>query len=103
MSFASFVSDFQTNAAGYLTTLTSFTNGPEIDTGSIAGSDHNGSTDLNAEDIFDNSTATLGQITLNFNVESPDVSSISSSVNLQIGANTGQSLTTELKDMRAFL
>ena len=56
---------------------------------------------LNGEDIIDNSTATQGILATNFQVELPSKDSVSSSVSLQIGANSGQSFSVQLRDMRA--
>ncbi|RFU63944.1 flagellinolysin [Peribacillus glennii] len=100
-TFSDFVSDFSTNAASSISSYISFTNGAEADTGAVGGSDYGGSA-LNAENVFDNTTGvTAGQVSKYFNATFPDPSSVSSSVSLQIGANTAQSFTIQLKDMRA--
>jgi flagellin len=99
--FSTFVSNFSSLDATAVGGFISFTNGDEVDTGAIGGSDNGGSA-LNAEDVFDNTTGvTAGTISKNFNATLPDASDVSSSVVLQIGANTGQSFTVQLKDMRA--
>ena len=69
-TFEAFTEDFRLNGATFVkTSVTLNLLGDEVDTGSIGGSDHRGSTPLNAEDIFDNSLATAGMIAEGFVVE----------------------------------
>lgn len=68
--YEDFVSDFKNNAKAFVKTrITLNLVGDEQDTGSIGGSDHRGSKPLNAEDVFDNSTAVKGVALNNFKVE----------------------------------
>ncbi|GAA0498861.1 hypothetical protein GCM10008986_27480 [Salinibacillus aidingensis] len=99
--FSAFVSNFSSLDAAALDGFINFTDGAEADTGPIGGSDNGGSA-LTAENVFDNTTGvTEGQVSKNFNATLPDASDVSSTINLQIGANTGQSMSINLKDMRA--
>ncbi|MDY7043699.1 hypothetical protein RVS70_05720 [Virgibacillus sp. M23] len=69
-TFDEFIRSFENNGYNYVkasVTLNLF--GDELDTGSIAGSDHRGSTNLSAEDIFDNSLAEQGVSLRYFEVE----------------------------------
>ncbi|MEL3960242.1 flagellinolysin [Lysinibacillus endophyticus] len=106
-SFDEFVTDFSTNAADYINGTGAFAGAgidlqmnqaAEDDTGSIAGSDHTGTVDLNAEDVIGMNPGVMSN---HFNVVLPNSTSISSSIILQIGANAGQSFTVNLNDMRA--
>lgn len=99
--FDTFVSNFSALDANAVSGFINFTNGAEADTGAIGGSDNSGSA-LTAENVFDNTTGvTAGQISKDFTATIQDTSEISSSITLQVGANEGQSLTIDLKDMRA--
>lgn len=101
VDFDTFVSNFSALDATSVGAFINFTNGAEADTGAIGGSDNGGSA-LTAENVFDNTTGvTADQISKNFNATIEDADNISSTVTLQIGANTGQSFSIDLKDMRA--
>lgn len=61
VDYQSFVNGFKKDANGFVKTkITLNFIGDELDTGSIGGSDHRGSVNLNAEDVFDNSKAVKG-------------------------------------------
>jgi flagellin len=99
--FATFVSNFSSLDAAAVGDFINFTDGAEADTGAIGGSDNGGSA-LTAENVFDNTTdVTADQISKNFTATFQDPSEITSTITLQIGANTGQSFSIDLKDMRA--
>ena len=69
-SYEEFVRDFNTHAVNYLKFNVTLNIGQdEVDTGSIGGSDHHGSSDLNAEDVFDNTQAVEGVSAVGFKVE----------------------------------
>ncbi len=69
-SYDAFVTAFTANAFNHAKTKMHLNVGTdETDTGSIGGSDENGSTPLNAEDVFDNSKAVQGIPAIGFNVE----------------------------------
>jgi hypothetical protein len=69
-SFDNFVADFQANGANFVKTrITLNIDGDEQDTGSIGGSDHRGAIPLSAEDIFNESQATVGLISSGFVVQ----------------------------------
>lgn len=69
-SYDAFVAGFSANAFNHVKTKMVLNIGAdEIDTGSIGGSDENGSTPLNAENVFDNSKAVKGVSAVGFNVE----------------------------------
>lgn len=100
-SFSDFVTSFSSLNSTAIAGFINFTDGPEADTGAIGGSDYGGSA-YTAENVFDNTTGVIaGQVSKNFNATLPYASSVSSSVALQIGANTGQSFNIQLQDMRA--
>ncbi|MFD2679315.1 flagellinolysin [Bacillus seohaeanensis] len=108
-TFDDFITDFKSNAGTYINGLSLDWGTDETDTGSIKGSDHGG-TDFNAENIIDESLATLdtdGQPLQHFQIvwpESDEIEAIetkNSDITLQIGANAGQSFNIQLKDMRA--
>ncbi|WP_320340067.1 hypothetical protein [Bacillus cereus] len=67
-TYDGFVKDFSTNAESYVRSIRLNLTGDEVDTGSVAGYDHRGTTALNAEDIFDNSKALKGVALENFEV-----------------------------------
>ncbi|MFC2947675.1 flagellinolysin [Virgibacillus sediminis] len=99
--FNSFVTTFSGLDASAVGGFINFTDGAEADTGAIGGSDNGGSA-LTAESVFDNTTGvTAGQISKYFTATIQDPSEITSTLALQIGANTGQSFSIDLKDMRA--
>ncbi|MFJ8247278.1 DUF5048 domain-containing protein [Peribacillus asahii] len=69
-SFDELIVDFQENGVQFLQeeiTLNPYVD--EEDTGSVAGNDHRGAFPLNAEMVFDNSTAVAGLISTGFTVE----------------------------------
>lgn len=69
-SYDAFVAGFTANAFNHVKTKMHLNIGTdEADTGSIGGSDENGSTPLNAENVFDNSKAVKGIPAVGFNVE----------------------------------
>lgn len=69
-TFEAFIADFELNGVSFVKTkMTLNLNGDEVDTGSIGGNDHRGAMPLNAESIFDNSTATAGLLAIGFKVE----------------------------------
>lgn len=69
-SFDNFVADFKANAMNYVKTkMTLNLTGDEVDTGSIGGIDHRGTTALSAESIFDESKAIAGVVSTGFVVE----------------------------------
>lgn len=69
-TFEAFIKSFEDNGEAYVRTYVTLNlDGDEVDTGSIAGTDHRGTRHLNAEDIFDNSTAIEGVISTGFKVE----------------------------------
>lgn len=68
-TFEAFVLDFETNGSTFVKTQVNLNlAGDEVDTGSVGGNNHRGTTALNAEMIFDNSTATAGLLTTGFKV-----------------------------------
>ena len=68
-TYNEFVLDVQGNLKEFITTkITLNLDGDEVDTGSIGGSDHRGTSPLNAEDVFDNSKAEVGVMLKNFEV-----------------------------------
>ncbi|KYG38157.1 hypothetical protein AZF08_20070 [Bacillus gaemokensis] len=67
-TYDAFINDFTANAVNYVKSIRLNLTGDEIDTGSIAGYDHRGTTALNAEAIFDNSKAVQGKALESFNV-----------------------------------
>lgn len=68
ITYKEFVDDFSANAKRYIKYGMKLNIGSdEVDTGSVAGSDHGG-TDLNAEQIFDNSRAIIGVPATGFKV-----------------------------------
>jgi len=68
-TYEQFVANFTQNGFNHVKiNLTLNPTGDEVDTGSIAGTDHRGSVPLNAEDIFDNSKATQGVSAIGFKV-----------------------------------
>ncbi|MCY6370400.1 flagellinolysin [Clostridium ganghwense] len=75
----------------------------EADVGAIGGKSTGGA-DIKAEDVIkegDATDKTDGQPLQHFNIIWPDENEGSPEVNLQIGANKGQSMTLKLEDMRA--
>lgn len=69
-TFADFVTNFSANAVNHVKLNVKLNIGSdELDTGSIGGSDHRGSSSLNAEKVFDNSLATKGLSANGFVVE----------------------------------
>ncbi len=71
-TFDDFINDFKDNAMNYVKTQVTLNPiGDEVDTGSIGGSDHRGTASLTAEDIFDESQATEGLVSIGFEVELP--------------------------------
>lgn len=70
LAYADFVTNFSENAFNHVVyNMTLNWGEDEADTGSIGGSDERGNTDLNAETVFDNSTAERGVPAKNFLVE----------------------------------
>jgi hypothetical protein len=70
LTYQDFVSNLSTHLANHVKyNVTLNIGSDEVDTGSIGGSDHRGTVDLNAEAIFDNSLATSGLSATGFNVE----------------------------------
>lgn len=67
-TYDAFINDFIANAVNYVKSIRLNLTGDEVDTGSIAGYDHRGTTALNAEAIFDNSKAVKGKALEGFNV-----------------------------------
>lgn len=69
-TYEAFIADFKTNGVNFVkTNMTLNLTGDEVDTGSIGGIDHRGQSPLNAESIFDNSSAVAGLISSGFSVE----------------------------------
>jgi hypothetical protein len=69
-TFEDFVTNFSNNAENYIKYNISLNvDADEVDTGSIAGSDHRGTVDLSAEQIFNNSLANRGESARGFTVE----------------------------------
>lgn len=68
-TYQDFVTNFSENATNHIKyNITLNLNGDEVDTGSIAGIDHRGSSNLSAEQVFDNSKATRGVSAVGLNV-----------------------------------
>lgn len=102
-STATWISQFKatvTTANLGATTGVVLTAGPEVDTGSATGSDATGGSAKTAESIM---PETIGSGALTgFNITWPDLAdSAAQSFNIQIGANTGQSMAVSTSDMRA--
>ena len=99
--FDAFVSEVEGSGSG--DSLSDYINGltldPSVDTGSIAGRSHGGG-DLDNTAVIDNASAS-GDVSNRFNVLFPDQDEVTTDITFQIGANQGQSLTMELRDMRA--
>lgn len=102
-TYAAFVSDFESNANAYVHSLDLQWGiggdgkiNPEIDTGSIAGSDHGGSA-KSPEDVV--ATEALNETPLTgFQIIWPNTT-LSREFNLQIGANEGQVFKLSLADV----
>lgn len=69
-TYEDFSNKLSSELRGFInTSMTLNLDGDEVDTGSIGGSDHRGTKNLNAESVFDNSKAVRGLDTKGFNVE----------------------------------
>lgn len=68
-SMSEMINDFTNNGKSYIYSLSLQVGEDELDTGSIGGSDHEGISSLNAEDVFNESIAIEGVPSTGFDVE----------------------------------
>ncbi|KGN01847.1 flagellinolysin [Clostridium botulinum] len=106
IDLATLKTNFKTNLESYIkdTTKVKLDWGTdEADVGSIRGSDHGGGS-IKAEDVVSGTTAVKEQpLAGKFEIIWPDdnADGATGKIQLQVGANEGQSITINLKDMRS--
>jgi len=95
---ADFTAAYTTNGVAFLSSL----NLTNADTGAIGGADADGLAPLNAQSVIPDAVSLSDDPLSGFNVVWPDlIDSSLSSLNIQLGANAGDSLSIILADIRS--